>query len=539
MMRNLAFRSLVVLLALLLTGTSLQAQTSPEPLVVFIEGRTISTAAINNSGRAGTSQLAAIFRRLGARVLQSTVNRPIPRDADVVVIVRPVRLFRPSFAARLWVHMARGGSLLVAADPEGFRVDSGTISTRIDRSGLTDLLDASYGLLLGNSLMIEPWFTSNTIDDVTTNYSVLRMEDDPHPVTRDLARYEIPVWIWGARHVSVATLTADSWSSPLVYSDTSYAETDPDIFQAVSSEDQTRLTINAGEDLTGHLNVVAISENFRSGGRVLLLGDSEFLLNGYGLARLGDKPQYPGNYLITERAAAWLLRIPESEWPQPPTGYTWLAMDGQADDWPEEASTVIGQSATGIVQARAFMDDAFVYLLVEQASPQASRGTLSLEVGSAGVDSRLTIAAGSTIIRDAANRTLADARVEVGEVTEIRLPRHLLPAQFNGQIAVSVDEAPPLSLPVATVDTVALGDPTIMSDMLVTVVSSSRVSLRGGPGTQFPQRELIDNGTVFRAIGRSTDGEWIQVQNARYRGWIATFLLTSNGEVSYLPIISS
>src|SRR5688572_23946737 len=123
LMRKSTFRALALMVLVLLVSPSLHAQ-APPPLVIFLEGRTLGSSTLANNGRSGTSQLAAMFRQHGARVQQANLNSPIPRNADVVVLVRPVRIFRPAYAARLWAHLNRGGSLLIAVDPENFRAES-------------------------------------------------------------------------------------------------------------------------------------------------------------------------------------------------------------------------------------------------------------------------------------------------------------------------------------------------------------------------------------------------------------------------------
>jgi len=37
--------------------------------------------------------------------------------------------------------------------------------------------------------------------------------------------------------------------------------------------------------------------------------------NGFGLVSSGPTPRYPGNRILAERLAAWLLELPVDAWP--------------------------------------------------------------------------------------------------------------------------------------------------------------------------------------------------------------------------------
>lgn len=538
-MRKSTFRALALMVLVLLVSPSLHAQ-APPPLVIFLEGRTLGSSTLANNGRSGTSQLAAMFRQHGARVQQANLNSPIPRNADVVVLVRPVRIFRPAYAARLWAHLNRGGSLLIAVDPENFRAESRNIDTRMDRSGLTDLLDASYGLALGNSILVEPWSTSTSIVDTTTNNSGVQIEPIENPITGVLKQYDIPVQTWGSRHLTVAGLALDSHSWPLLFSSTAYAETDLTVLTPASGDTAASLAFQAEADIQGPLSIAGMSENRQSGGRVVILGDSELVQNGYGLARVGPRPLHPGNYILAERTVAWLLRLPESEWPPLPPDFTWLAIDGQADDWPEQVDGISGPGAisSGLAQARAFIDDNFLYLLIEPIV--ADSQPVEIGIGSRdGIDDAsvlFTVEADTITLESTGRQPIEDASVAWGDVIELRIPRRLLPGDFNYVVRIELPGERRLPIDVDIVTTSALSDPNTRTGTIATVVSSAAVSVRSGPGTQFRQIAVVDNGTVFRATGRTADGEWIRLQNARYQGWIATFLLTSNGSFANLPI---
>src|SRR5690606_36543637 len=110
------------LLAVFLTGLPAHtghAQEEGPPLVVFIQGRRpLDSASISNVGPEGLSKLADIFRSLGADVIYRNITEPVPAEASVVVLARPMRAVGTVETAYLWNYLESGGNLLVAFDPE-------------------------------------------------------------------------------------------------------------------------------------------------------------------------------------------------------------------------------------------------------------------------------------------------------------------------------------------------------------------------------------------------------------------------------------
>jgi len=72
----------------------------------------------------------------------------------------------------------------------------------------------------------------------------------------------------------------------------------------------------------------------------------------------------------------------------------------------------------------------------------------------------------------------------------------------------------------------------------VTITSDIPVNVRAEPSMTAVVLGLINGGNIFKATGRNQTGDWIAVQNARYAGWIASYLLIANGDLQLLPIIN-
>lgn len=544
----------MMLVALLATGTGVgRAQTGGRPLVVIVEGRRpLNTAAMTNVGPAGISQLADVFRGLGARVQFARLDAPLPEEARVVVIARPLRSMPLLQVVYLWQYLERGGNLLLALDPEEFFLDGSNVRPRFNRGGLAPLIEQDFGITVGNTFLAEPLASADSIEALEGTYGLTFAELEGEPITAPLARYGVPVWVWGARSVAVDPLGVGSQAVPLLATGTAYGETDSGVFRTSSAPAVAALEFNAGLDVPASLLTVgARALSMPSGARIVVLGDSELLQNGYGLVRDGTGPRHPGNLLFVQRTAAWLLGLPEESWPGLPAGWTWLALDGDPADWEgrglRSASDGEDVAAAGhdLTEAVAFADDRYLYVLLRtRGAPSAPVwAELALPGGRtlrAGPDGAVVTEADGT-------RTLVpDAALAVGAALELRVPLRVagLVRTLAGVClgAAASEDARPVdcletSLAVSAAQTRAPFDHALAGQPLVTAHAANGVNLRAGPGLSAAILTRLNTGATLAALGRSADGQWIRVQDARYAGWMAAYLLTPNADLSRLPVL--
>lgn len=73
-------------------------------------------------------------------------------------------------------------------------------------------------------------------------------------------------------------------------------------------------------------------------------------------------------------------------------------------------------------------------------------------------------------------------------------------------------------------------------DLGIYVTTQDFSSFRAGPGLAFKRLLVIPPATTAQAIGRSADTRWLQIEYEGQYGWIASWLLIWNGDVSKLPI---
>jgi|GEM_PF-512322 len=559
-MPRLRLSTLLCLLIAVLTVVPSLAQ-EEQPLVVFVVGPDFNTASLTDMGDSGISRLGQIFLSLGARVEFNELNRPISEEAALLVIIRPLRQFSLPQVARIWLHLRHGKNLLLAVDPENYYLGTTNVNAQITRTGLTSLLASDYGIVVQDSFLVEPWFTEESISNLETNTSRVYSDSVPNPITEPLAAFNIPVWVWGSRHLRVEPFGINSLAVPLLYSSDAYGEANREVFRTAQGETflppNAPLEVNLDRDFLGLLTMAAFAENTEVGSRIVIVGDSEIFQNGYGLAMTGDNPTYVGNRIFVDRVAAWLLDLPVDQWPPLPDGYTWITIDGSADDWGNRAAVVdtedqVDLAEQDIQQVRVFSDNINTYLLVETSAQPDPNLQVNLQVDVTGDG-----IADETIIASVEGLTLQDSSgveeamiggdAAVGQTIEMRFPlRAASSAASIVQLCFSVISPQPdagvfdcLGTPIIIPQQNVLAPNEVASEggMPVTVSSSSSVvNLSAGPDVNFPTIATIANGTTLDAVGRNTVGDWIQVQNAALRGWLPVSSLTISGDSSALPI---
>lgn len=539
----------LILLALLLVGVApAQMQEPPDPLVVFVLNPEIDVASPFDAGPDGVSTLDQIFRDLGARTQVVNLVDALPDNADVVVLVGPRQRLGILSLVRLWLHLARGHHLLLALDPVGY---AGNNSDRFG-SGFINLLTDAFGITAIDGFMAEPWFTKDLIGVLSATYLYTYADVVPHPVVEPLIRYDLPVKMWSARPLRIEPIGVDSYAVPLLETSSAYGETDLSVFTFAA--DSAPLELNLETDVAGRINVAGLAENRYANSRIAVLGDSEMLRNGYGLADIPGRsfPSHPGNYIFVQRLAAWLLGLPEDEWPGLLPGYTWIALDGDVEDWGEVETAATDPSDTtspalDLQQARALKNDAYVYLLIQTSGLPSRDLRLEVDFGGSAESQGVSILAGADGVRLKSDEgepvDIPDAQMAVGEAIELRLPMRIVGGEPEisrlCSYADSTTEADCLDQnPTITVtDDLEPFDLRFPPGPLIRVLSVRNINLRQGPAQNAPLVTILNAGQTLRAIGRTESGDWIQVESGAYQGWLFASLVIANHDISQLPVI--
>jgi hypothetical protein len=552
-MYRLLIAALVIILSNVVTISHTEGQN--EPLVVFIAENDWLTASAIDPGPDGISRLAEIFTRLGARTESVSLSEPLPEEAEVVVLSRPLQAIPADALARLWRHIEQGNGFLLTIDPIGYPEER----TESADGGLGRLLTTDYGVSFRDTFLAEPWFTNDTVAAIEG--SIVRTYADslePHPVIEPLARFGVPIYLRGARTVRTEPFGIRSFAYPLLLSESAYGETTREVF--VFRDAPARLELNIGADEMGTLVLAGLGENVETGSRIAVLGDTAVVQNGFGLEQItsetGDEvPRFPGDQILAERLAAWLLDLPEEEWLPLPSGFSWVAVDGDASDWSDSLQGVSDSDdqdvppGSDIQQARAFQNYDYLYVLVQPREPLSASMNLQLLVEREGGET-VTVSVNPdevVMVGDGDESPILDAQVMSGDVLEVRIPlrvvgvdrvlriEELCLGDSAGEPADCLDETLPVrDLPERDPASLRFPDGPLIS---VTNEGNEGTNLRQGPGTNFPTVTTLPNGTLLLGYGRNEAGDWVYVENSRYGGWMSASLITSNGDVSLLPVL--
>ena len=508
------------------------------PLVVFVEDEELGTTSINNQSRDGLSIFANIFEDLGATTRIVAAGEPIPPEARLVVLIRSRQPLTPDYLAHLWAGVERGSNLLLALDPSGHAGSNADAPN----SGIDRLLTWDYGVSLLNGVVIKPWFVAPFVSTLEGSMIETQASAIPHTITDPLVRYEIPVRMWGARPLTTELLAAMGGGTPLLTT-VGFAETTA---TSLRQNDPTPLVLNYGSDPNGVLTLAAAAE-YATGARAAVFGDSEMFQNGYGMA--GSPRANPGNVLLAQRLAAWLLELPENTLPLL-DDFTWQEIDGTSLGWTDAAALTLNPTndttiaPLNIRQVRAFRDQDYLHMLVDTQDIPDPNAQLILGFGDVTVRAnpkRVSVqGTGGTEF------TIPDARMAINEALEARLPLRIVGE--SGQITsvcltsvvdTGVMDCMDTPAAVEALDMMSPSDLLLPESLHVTVNSTGGANWRTGPNLNTPSMELLRFGKVLAATGRNAAGDWIRVQTARGTGWIAEFLLDANGDMQALPVVDS
>lgn len=204
----------------------------------------------------------------------------IPGDADVLVIAGPLNSYALAEVEMIAAYMEAGGSMLIMLDP--------TIFTNFtyEEDLLSSYLLASWGIVVGNDLVIDLRTESvgdAVIDDYPDNHPVNSGLEDEYTVFPTARSVQAIEAVPGVRTFKIAQTAVDA----------SWAETD---LQALLNEGE--LEANEGVDFFGPVPVAIVAENTATEGRLVVIGDSDFLTNQTVM-------QYPANADLFLNAIDW------------------------------------------------------------------------------------------------------------------------------------------------------------------------------------------------------------------------------------------
>jgi ABC transporter family protein/SH3 domain-containing protein len=540
------FLNSLMLLILLSIGI-VQAQESsqapaPVQFVGIISGNAIRSSELSNVGDDGISRLATILEGLGANVQTIAPDEAIPAEIELIILISPRRALSPKQTTILWQFLEDGGNLLLALDPFDH---AGSRNERASKGGITGLIADEYGLNIVDNFLIEPWFGIAPLTDVITSWSDVQAEDlQLHAITQPLITYDLPLRYWGGRQILVQSLTGTSNTNALIYTESAYGESTRLDYE---SGELDQLELNIGEDAQGRILLGGIATHYQTGSRVALFGDGEMFQNIFGLTQStvnDDIPIFLGNYIFTQRLLAWLMAIPELDFPTLPEGITWLSLDGNLSEWEEAVpnAQTVSINSVNVQNVNVFHNNQFMYLGIETTF--ANNDELQIEIrGSSRTEAfaiRLAQGNVNNIMGDDEGVRIGDAEYVFSEQLEARIPLRVVGLNpsitqicfidadgdsncIDGQITSSL---------VDSVESLSVRFPNQASAFL-----ANDGNLRAQPSESAAIITVLSGREQFAIMGQDESGEWVYLINGRYEGWVASLLVLANTDISKLPII--
>ena len=536
---------LAIALFLFLVLPGVTQDSSNRLIVAFVEDSSLSTVVRDETLGDSVSSLLNSVNAFTIETVAIDLRSPIIRNVDLVVLVRPLRRLNAQQIAHLWQYLENGGNLLLALDPNRYN----NVNTEDSRSGLNQLLNAHYGISWQDNMLIEPWFDVIPLFDITRSWSQgIADEVTPHIITQPLVDFGLPIRFWIGRSLQVESVNGSSRTNALIYTEGPHGETSQfNLDEPIPGQ----FDINIGEDAQGRLVIASVAESLENGSRVAIVGDSEIFQNGFGQLNNPDDETIPlqlGSYLFSQRLLQWLLEIPEQAWLPLPDIFTWIAVDGQAEDWtPYEGAAYNNDidadipPALDIEQIQLLHNDNFAYVLIETIQNPATNVLVTLNAEIDGESVTVILEDGSVSYVDSSGnvQVIQDARYRILESIEARIPLRIVGEDpIFTEICVSDTstasdcyETNLTSTLVGQLDPLSIRFPSVSTGYVITTAQ-----LQDAPDDT-PIIELQSQ-TQLAVLGRNALGDWVKVANGRYEGWVEAAELAINARRNLLPVMN-
>jgi hypothetical protein len=350
----------VLIFVLLLLSMSMGSQVQAENLlqdVPRLDGVNIyfteaaGEASRFDRGVNGLSRFAGLLRQLGANLYTLEWRTTFPTDADLIVIAGPSADLSPDQTARLWSYVNNGGKLLlfanttvearrafpaagglfalmwtdmgiralddVVAEEAGFETIYATVTAEAPEATEVVQPESVEERTPQPTATLAPTSTPQLIEigqRAILNSVFMTSNLNEHPITDGV---EGPLSFWTARSIEADSGIQGFEVTPLVYTDGNYyGESDWGTYLSTGTYD-----FNIGLDTAeGQLLLAAAYNNERTGTRLVVVGDREFVSNGAGFKTSPPNSSAfvtPSNVRFALNAVTWLLSVDRADFTFP------------------------------------------------------------------------------------------------------------------------------------------------------------------------------------------------------------------------------
>lgn len=217
-----------------------------------------------------TAQQTLAVKNYKIESLNLLAAKEIPADANLLVIAGPTVPLSQDEVELLAEFSQSGGALIIMQEPPVL-TDYGD-----QPDPLAEYLEQDWGITLGNDLVVDLQLQTGS-EAVATSYGV-------HPITQKMEGvatiYPTSRSLQTSDEIENISLTPLAMTAAFP---TSWAETDLERLQ------QGEVEANEGEDVPGPVTLAVAAENYETGGRLVVFGDSDFASdNAFYTQRNGD-----------------------------------------------------------------------------------------------------------------------------------------------------------------------------------------------------------------------------------------------------------
>jgi len=250
-----------------LTGALIRLTNPGERTVYFLTGH--GEYSLESTGDSNYSQVKSSLTAKNYTVesLNLLADPAIPSNALAVIVAGPTKPLSDAEIKIIQTYVDNGGSLVYLSEPA-------PVTEFGDQSDpMIDYLKTSWGIDLGQNIII----------DVNPNnsqpFTVVSNRFGSHPITNRM--YTLALVMPSARSVRIGTAPEGITLTELAYTtQNAWGETD------LESLKQNKASLDQTKDLIGPVALAVAGENSTTGGRILVIGDSDFAgsraFNQYG-----------------------------------------------------------------------------------------------------------------------------------------------------------------------------------------------------------------------------------------------------------------
>jgi ABC-type uncharacterized transport system involved in gliding motility auxiliary subunit len=209
------------------------------------------------------------------KTLDSLANA-VPVDAAVMVIAGPTKPYSQAEVDNLAKYLAGGGKVI-------FMVETSLLGgiEKGQTDPLVDYLSKTWGITLRDDVVVDSAQYMQSLGPtvpVTSSYGT-------SPIISDDMKNVFSFFV-APRSIDLAATPPDgvTLNSVVKTSPSAFGETNLDALQGVEGQ---QVQINP-EDAQGELTLVATGENATTKGRVVVIGDAEFAVNGYWSSQIAN-----------------------------------------------------------------------------------------------------------------------------------------------------------------------------------------------------------------------------------------------------------